>query len=140
MQGVLEVLTICPPVRAKFPVAELLFGCTAMLNIPILPFSDNCKVRLRTVPTAPTKVAVATAKLSKQFAPIVKFRFEMLTDAEGAAGVIIIGPSFMLKVKLSIGEDMVSVIPPMDEDMVPPIVAVATALKFPERLLLITLA
>jgi hypothetical protein len=47
----------------------------------------------------------------------------------------------MLKVKLSMGEVMPPLILLMDEDMVPLIiVAVAIALKLPERLLLMTLA
>jgi hypothetical protein len=143
MHGVVAVLSICPPVRAKFPVAELLFGGTAILNIPMLPFSDNCKVRLRLLPAAPTTVAVATAILSKQLAPIVKFRLEMLTVAVGEApGFIIIGPSVTLKVKLSIGEGMLPLIV-LIGTMVPLIlliVAVAIALKLPERLLLLMLA
>lgn len=133
MHGEVEVLSICPPVRAKFPLAELLFGGTAMLNIPMLPFSVNCKVKLRLLPAAPTTVAVATAILSKQLAPIVKFRLEMLTVAVGEAPrfIIIIGPSVMLKVKLSIGEGMLP--------LMLLIVAVAIALKLPERLLLMML-
>ncbi len=143
MHKEVEVLSICPPpVRAKFPLAELLFGGTVILNIPMLPFSDNCKVKLRLLPAAPTTVAVATAILSKQLAPIVKLRLEMLTVAVGEApGIIIIGPSLMLKVKLSIGEGMLPLMV-LIGSMVPLvllIVAVAIALKLPERLLLMML-
>lgn len=128
MQGVVELLSICPPVKAKLPLAELLFGCMAILNIPTLPFSDNCKVKVLLLPAAPTTVAVATAILSKQLAPMVKFRLEMLTDAVGEApAIIIIGPSSMLKAKLSIGEGM----PPL----MLLVMAVAIALKLPVRLL-----
>lgn len=129
MQGVVELLSICPPVKAKLPLAELLFGCMAILNIPTLPFSDNCKVKVLLLPAAPTTVAVATAILSKQLAPMVKFRLEMLTDAVGEAPavIIIIDPSSMLKAKLSIGEGM----PPL----MLLVMAVAIALKLPVRLL-----
>jgi hypothetical protein len=127
----MEVLSICPPVRAKFPVAELLFDGTAILNIAVLLFSANCKVKVRLLPTAPTTVAVAAAMLSKQLLPMVKLRLEMLTEAVGETMAFITGPSAILKVKLSSGEDM----PPL----MLLIVAVAIALQLPVRLLPVTL-
>jgi hypothetical protein len=129
---VVEVLSICPPVRAKFPVAELLFDGTAILNIAVLLFSDNCKVKVRLPPSVPTTVAVAAAMLSKQLLLIVKLRLEMLTEAIGETlGFIIIGVSAILKVKLSSGEDM----PPL----MLLIVSVAIAFQVPVRLLPVTL-
>ncbi len=131
MHGVMEVLSICLPDRANVPVAELLFDGTAMLKSAMLPFSANCRVNVRFVPAAPTTVAVATAKLSKQLSPIVKFRFEMLTDAVGERPmlIVVITLSVTLKLKLSIGEGM----PPF----ILLVVEVAVALQFPVRLLLV---
>jgi hypothetical protein len=124
----MEVLSICPPVRANVPVAELLLDGTAMLKSAMLPFSANCRVNVRFVPAAPTTVAVATAKLSKQLSPIVKFRFETLTDAVGVL-IVVITLSVMLKLKLSIGEGIPA--------FIPLIVGVTVALQFPVRLLFV---
>ncbi len=127
----MSALSICPPVRAKFPSAELSLGGTAILNIAMLPFSDSCKIKVRLDPAVPTAVAVATAMLSKQLLPIVKFRLETLTDAVGdIPGVIVVGPSVMVKVKLSTGEGMLPV--------TLLIMVVVVALQVPVRLALVT--
>jgi hypothetical protein len=67
------VLSICPPVRAKLPEAELSFDGTAKLNIAVLPFSDSCKVKVRLPPATPTRLAAAMAIVSVAGAAVVDF-------------------------------------------------------------------
>jgi hypothetical protein len=129
MQGVMEPLSMCPPVKAKFPVAELLFGDTAILNTAILPFSDNCNVRVRLVPIIPVTVPVAEAILPKQLLPTLKLRLDTLIVEEAPEFIIAVA-SAMLNVKLSMGEGI--------EALMLLIVGVATALKLPVRLLALT--
>lgn len=129
MQGVAELLSIRPPVTAKLPVAELLSGDTAILNIAMLPFSDNCKVKVRLFPMVPVTVAVAEAILSKQLLPALKLRLDTVT-ADEPPELIIAAASTMVNVKLSIGEGM--------EPLMLLIVAVAMALKLPVRRLALT--
>lgn len=132
VQGVVDMPTIFPPVSAKFPLAVSLFGGTVIVNIAVLPFSDNINVRVRLAPAAPVTTALAAAMLSKQLLPVVKFRLEMLTEAVGEEPGFIIGepeftilPSAIPKEKLSIGKDIGVVMLLM--------VAVAMASKLPVR-------